>query len=248
MSDDDSTQEADMAAVDYPPHIAALLEDARPLDAPPSSVKAAIKARVQQSVGAASSVAAANASASVGAGSYAGKLWFSVAVVGAAIVALLLARRPAEQSNTASDGPVPVASHAMDASTAHPVLAVPVVNHAPTVAEDSGAVLSPPATEPAVLARRPTVQEPADTLAEERRLLDAARDKLGADDPSGALSLLSLHAQRYARGTLSMEREALRVRALVMANRREDARSAADRFVARWPSSALRSAVEAMVR
>jgi hypothetical protein len=45
-----------------------------------------------------------------------------------------------------------------------------------------------------------------------------------------------------------MEREVLRVHALMVANRSDEAWTAADRFVARWPSSALRPAVEATVQ
>ena len=255
MSDD--AKDPEMDAAEYPPHIAALLEDARPLDVAPSSAKASVKARVLASVASATAasvapapLALASAVPAASAATSSMRLWLSLALVGAVVAAVLLARRaPSAQTGVESAPMVAVSSDAAPTVIAPPSIAPPsiaarsIAAPAPTVA-DSGAVVGS-----IVLARRTQLEpEPADTLAAERRLLDAARDKLGARDSGAALSLLAAHAQRYARGTLSMEREALRVRALLLEDRRDEARSVAQRFVARWPSSALRPAVEAMVR
>lgn len=256
MSDD--AKDPEMDAAEYPPHIAALLDDARPLDVAPSTAKSSVKARVLATVASATAasvapgpLAMASATPAASAATSSMRLWLPLALVGAVVAAVLLARRAptarpgletARVISVSADAAPPIAS----ASIAAPlVVERAVAVPAPTVA-DSGAVVG---GESLVAARRtPVEQEPADTLAAERRLLDAARDRLGARDAGAALSLLSTHAQRYARGTLSMEREALRVRALLLEDRRDEARSVAQRFVARWPSSALRPAVEAMVR
>lgn len=78
----------------------------------------------------------------------------------------------------------------------------------------------------------------------ERALLMRAQVALTRALASDALAALSEHRSRYPRGQLTEEREALWVQALAASH---DARaaSAAEAFLARYPSSIFREAVEA---
>ena len=82
----------------------------------------------------------------------------------------------------------------------------------------------------------------------ERRLLDRARAALARGDHDAAMLVVGEHAQRYPRGRLSEEREALAVRVLADSSRLDEARSRAARFRTRWPQSILLPAVEAAVQ
>lgn len=249
----------------YPPHIAALLDDARPLDEAPARAKADVRARVLATVGAAGVVtAAANTAQSTTSATVAAKpaaSWFGakgalVALgIGAAGLLLALLRAPKNDgdaniyNNThnqaisqipvtaASDAGVGSSANVLVASDAAASIAVDDAQ-APTVAVESH--------QEAGVEARPTAAR--DTLVEEQRLLDRARAALASGDHDEALSALTRHGRRFARGQLAMERDALEVRALVAAGRADDARAAAGRFASRWPSSPLRSAVEAMIR
>jgi hypothetical protein len=230
---------------EYPPHIAALLEDARPLDAPPASVKAAVRERVQATVSA--PVPPSTTSAALP------KLAMTLIGAGAIAAALWFARAP--RTDAPHRAAAPIEAPAAEPDVVAAVVAAREQPASPSAAVDSGAtavVVSEIADGSTVTANVTPVatpaSSPADTLADEQRLLDRARDRLASSDADGALSALSQHARRYPRGVLTMEREALRVRALLAGEQREEARATAARFVARWPTSALRSAVEAMVR
>jgi len=84
-------------------------------------------------------------------------------------------------------------------------------------------------------------------LAEERELLEQSRGALGSGDASGAMALLARHAARHPRGRLGDEREALWIRALVQAGRREEARARFEAFRTRSPGSLLIPAMEAAI-
>ena len=88
----------------------------------------------------------------------------------------------------------------------------------------------------------------ASDLSAEQALLDAARGALVRGQGADALSPLERHAQRYPRGVLSEEREALQVNALVAAGRYAEARQVGERFLGRHPGSLLRPSVEAALR
>jgi len=85
-------------------------------------------------------------------------------------------------------------------------------------------------------------------LAAERAILDVAWAALGRSDASGALVALDRHSARYPSGLLSEEREALAVRALIVAGRNDDARARGKRFAQRFPRSLLLPAVEASLQ
>jgi hypothetical protein len=140
------------------------------------------------------------------------------------------------------------------ATRAHP--AAPPVVQAPTVpATASEPVVPPPpvvpsdAPDPVVVAPEPRVAPsspapPVSTLPAERALLDRARKDLLSGEPQAALEEVEKHARLYRHGVLGEEREALRVEALVAAQRYEPARAAGARFRAAYPGSMLGPAVE----
>ncbi|OJY25834.1 MAG: hypothetical protein BGO98_35125 [Myxococcales bacterium 68-20] len=90
----------------------------------------------------------------------------------------------------------------------------------------------PSATTPAVRRAPPVV----DALTLELRLVDGARVRL-ASDPTSALSLLDAHARDFPRGQLALERDVLRVDALLRLGRRSDAEAVARSLAGRAPGS-----------
>jgi hypothetical protein len=68
-----------------------------------------------------------------------------------------------------------------------------------------------------------------------------------ATDPARALALATEHEQRFPRGALGQEREVIAVGALVALGRAPEARARAARFVERFPGSAYRQRIEALV-
>jgi len=83
------------------------------------------------------------------------------------------------------------------------------------------------------------------SLSAERTLIDEARTELGSGNASHALSLLDVHAHRFAMGQLAEEREALVVQSLVALGRYDEARATAARFRAATPESLFLPAIEA---
>jgi hypothetical protein len=114
---------------------------------------------------------------------------------------------------------------------------------------------SPPPPEPDVeppinLAATPdppaSADEPSDasesTLAAELELVRAAK-QARAKDPEAALAQLELHRERFAKGVLAPEREALRIELLCELDRRSEADAARERFLVDFPGSPLRARV-----
>ena len=93
-------------------------------------------------------------------------------------------------------------------------------------------------TEPDIAAAEPTVVGGA--LGVEVALMSRARQALGQGKPARALKLLEQHRTQFPRGTLARERELSRVTALCELGRKDDARAAATKFLAKHPSEALR--------
>ena len=141
-----------------------------------------------------------------------------------------------------------------------PEAIVPSVAPAPlpaTVAAPSEAAplvesLSEPVPPPL---RRPTRSRPSpvsapasgdDAYASELRLLRPAQMALGQSSFANALALVDEHQRRFPSGHLAEEREALRVKALLGLDRREEARRATAAFRVRFPNSALLARIQAM--
>jgi hypothetical protein len=89
---------------------------------------------------------------------------------------------------------------------------------------------------PAHAARPATAQE---SYAAELGLLHRAQIAYTSGDFVGALVLVAEHTRQFPHGRLTEEREALRVRSLAGAGRKDDARRATAAFARRFPRSAL---------
>ncbi|MEZ4251855.1 MAG: hypothetical protein R3B99_26895 [Polyangiales bacterium] len=96
-------------------------------------------------------------------------------------------------------------------------------------------------------ASTPPRDVPRSALARERALIDQARAALRAGRPHDALVALMGHEREFAEGTLAEERERLAIEALVRSDRLPAARRKAAAFVTRFPSSAHRARIEALV-
>lgn len=92
-----------------------------------------------------------------------------------------------------------------------------------------------------------SVMTRAQSLALERLLLEEARTALARGDGGSALSALDRHAQKFPRGALGEEREAMAVQALVATGRMPEAKSRAARFHKFFPQSMLSGMVDAAV-
>jgi hypothetical protein len=120
----------------------------------------------------------------------------------------------------------------------------------PTSAIRAPAVVNEPASsaQPASTSPQPSTSPPRSTLTDERVLLDQARRQLASDEPARALVFLDQHAQRFAKGLLSEEREAMRINVLVQLGRKEEARTRGEAFAARFPNSIMGSSVRAALK
>ncbi len=116
-------------------------------------------------------------------------------------------------------------------------------------------VAAPPVASPSVVPAAPRIQaggeEPTEfprkpparslpasgarDLAAERALLDRVQRALRAGDLVGAQRAIDTHARRFPDGILAEEREALAIKTLVAAGRREDAQKRAAAFRERFP-------------
>ena len=107
-----------------------------------------------------------------------------------------------------------------------------------------------------VVASPPGSAQPADweaprgtsTIAEERGLVERARAALVRRDGVSALIALREHAQKFPKGQLAEERDALEVQALAVAGHTEDARTKARMFDARHPGSIFAPQIDAIAR
>ena len=104
--------------------------------------------------------------------------------------------------------------------------------------DDSVAPASPPSSS---AARR----APSSALSVERALLDRARARMASGASDAALDSLNQHAQRFPRGLLTEEREAMAVNVLVSLGRSAEARARGRAFRERFPSSLVQRSVDA---
>src|SRR5205085_9990249 len=86
----------------------------------------------------------------------------------------------------------------------------------------------------------------SESVKTEAQLLQQAQAGL-ADDPALALAQATEHARRFPGGALSQEREVIAILALQKLGRLDEARARAERFLARYPASAHRRRMEALV-
>jgi hypothetical protein len=90
----------------------------------------------------------------------------------------------------------------------------------------------------------PAATDPAQTLRDEQRIIEAARAALAERSYDAALEALARHRARFAGGALAEERDALIVRALAASGRLERARAAAAAFERDHPESFYRRTLE----
>jgi hypothetical protein len=85
-------------------------------------------------------------------------------------------------------------------------------------------------------------------LAAESAILDVARSAIAQGEADHALAAVDRHANTFPHGVLREEREALGVKALVLAGRGEEARARTERFRMRYPESLFLPALESALR
>jgi hypothetical protein len=131
--------------------------------------------------------------------------------------------------------------------------ALPLDAGAPVASE---AVKPAPADAPVASASAPTLPAPSakdvtdsrGDLTRERELLDAARASLSRSNPNDAIAAAERHAQRWPHGYLVEERDVVWVQALVAAGRRGEAERKALLFRRSFPNSVLTPAVDAALK
>jgi hypothetical protein len=128
---------------------------------------------------------------------------------------------------------------------APPIIDFTAAASAPPEPPPSPAVESPPSTLRALTDNR--AASSSSDLGAEQALLDVARTAFAEGRGHEALGPLDRHAQRYPKGILAEEREALAVNVLVTLGRYDDARARSSRFLRRYPGSLLRASVEAAI-
>jgi hypothetical protein len=92
-----------------------------------------------------------------------------------------------------------------------------------------------------------TDDERLDQLAGEMRLMQEARAAL-EHDPTGALTLLEQHRQRYPRGALSEEREVYAIEALVVLGHTEEVERRYLEFRSDFPDSTFTERLERVMQ
>jgi len=108
-------------------------------------------------------------------------------------------------------------------------------------ANGAGAPAQPVQAAPAIA----SAQSPG--LAEQLALLETARNAIAQKNAAAALRALESHAAQFPSSALAEEREALTIRALVLANRSGEARGHLAQFETSFPNSLLLSALKRTV-
>jgi hypothetical protein len=159
-------------------------------------------------------------------------------VVGGGTGAFFLTRDP-EPAIVATAPPTPVVP-------TPPVVPPSPTPSAPVVVEETPSPPEPVRAQPKKrVAAQPAIVE--ETLPpREIDLLDPAHQALRANDPERALTLANRHAELYARGVMSEEREAIAIEALHRLGR-DAARIRFGEFVVRFPRSGYRTRLERLV-
>lgn len=135
----------------------------------------------------------------------------------------------------------------------HPQPSLPSVpvSQAPPTASASLATAEEPTTrllDASPTRTPPSAQLPRSTLVDERVLLDRARRQLASGEPARALVFLEQHAQRFGRGELTEEREAMRINVLVQLGRKDEAKSGGEAFAERFPNSIMGASVRSALQ
>jgi hypothetical protein len=120
-----------------------------------------------------------------------------------------------------------------------PTFTTPTASTSASVAPSASAPTAPPSS---------TQSTRADDTAAERALLDPARTALGKNDGPSAMEGVHKHEQRFPKGQLTEEREAIAIQALVLLGNGPEAQARAARFKRTYPNSVLAPAVDAALQ
>ena len=172
--------------------------------------------------------------------------WGGVLAAGAGVVllggGLWLAAGPDRPQEHAAP---PCVSPAASAQRVEPVTAPPPPPEEPVAAPSMPTSSANPRTpSPRSTAEPKAERSPVSTLAEEHRLLRAARGALDAD-PNRALALARDHERRFPQGVLSQEREVIAIQALRAMGEAEAAKERTDGFEKQYPDSPHRHVIDA---
>jgi hypothetical protein len=183
----------------------------------------------------------ANAAGSLKALGASTKLWGTGLVATAALSGTIYL------AGARSDGPTPARPAPVEATAPNPgAPAPPRPDHPAPVpsmvdaAQGQTTVAEPPATTPPGARSAPELR----TAGTEADTIRRAATALARGDAPATLAALDAHAATYPDGAHAEERDALRVRALVLAERWQAAHAAAARFLDHYPASIHRAAVE----
>jgi hypothetical protein len=124
-------------------------------------------------------------------------------------------------------------------SLAVPTAAVGTVSPAEGVVS----LAAPPSASTGTLAKRAVRDE---KLAQERNLIETARNASARRTPIEAIELLREHEKRFPNGQLSEDRDALLIELLASTGETEEARKRAAAFRARFPHSMLLPDIDAV--
>ncbi|HRG95482.1 MAG TPA: hypothetical protein PLR99_04475 [Polyangiaceae bacterium] len=130
--------------------------------------------------------------------------------------------------------------------------ASPAASPAPPAAS-SGVALAPtaptaPTVEPPAQPALEPSARPQTLLDEERGLLERGRVALARRDWVSSLEAVRAHRQRFPKGQLAEERDALEVQGLAAGGHTADARRRGEAFLAAYPQSMLRGRIDALLR
>ena len=210
-------------------HLARCLPLARP--APPSAAPAASSALTGPAVG----------------------LAIALAAIGAALVHNAANARRAEPPAMMSAAAGTAAAASVDPAEPGAVAAprdtsAPAQMPVPPPAAEAAPAPGAPAEQAGAAAKRPRPSSPdaPSTEARSEREVDLLQRARTAA-PAEALSIVREHEQRFPGGALVQEREVIAVGALVGLGHAAEARARAARFVERFPTSAYRHRIEALV-
>jgi hypothetical protein len=209
------------------------------------------RAKTLAALGLAGSAAVSAGAASAASSSVAAKLGWSwtklLAVSGLGAAAALpagyyaweVANAPVAPPSITVPQVAPVAAPAPQPQSAElsPIVEAPIV-------EEARAPV-PPSPKSDARSSSASSASPPSALAAELSALDAARARLDAGDPSGALSRLDDYTRSFPRGRLALEAEVLRIDALSRSGQRAAAEKRAATFLRRHPNSVLASRVRA---
>lgn len=149
------------------------------------------------------------------------------------------------QASPSAEIPPPAQSSPVEAPPT-PVESLPAVT--PTAPRDTSARSAVVASGAASSRNKPTgssnPEARDEALRKERRLLDIARTAIARGDGEAALDAVGRHASEFPHGRLREEREALRVQALVLAGRKEEARQRANEFREEHPNSLMQPGID----